>query len=307
MPTTLDGVIEELEADRRLGPQLSERLVLAGQPPRHGDYELPEPLAAALAEQGVERLWSHQAEGLEAVRRGRNALVTTPTASGKSLVFHLPVLEEVLAGGSGRGLFLYPLKALGQDQRGKFEALAAAAGLGEQATCAIYDGDTPRSERRRILAEPPRVVISNPDMLHLGILPHWQNWEPFLATLSWVVLDELHTYRGIFGCHFHHVLRRLDRLSRGLGAEPRFIASSATAENASEFARLLAGDDFHWIGDSGAPREDRHLLLLRPANSPYTTALDLLVFLIERGFKTIVFTKARRITELLYKWLKQQA
>lgn len=307
VPTTLDGVIAELEAHGHLGPQLAGKLTLPGQSARFADYPLPEPLARALARQGVERLWSHQVEGLEALASGRNALVTTPTASGKSLVFHLPVLEETLAGGEGRALFLYPLKALGRDQKGKFDALARQTGLREHARCAIYDGDTPRAERRRILAEPPRVLISNPDMLHLGILPHWQNWERFLTSLSWVVLDELHTYRGVFGCHFHHVLRRLSRLTRELGAEPRFVASSATAENAAEFARLLTGDDFDWIGESGAPRQDRHLLLLQPAASPYTTALDLLVFLIERGFKTIAFTKARRITELLYKWLKQQA
>jgi DEAD/DEAH box helicase domain-containing protein len=310
MPVALASLVEELRTDAKLGSQLVEALHIPGEPARYAELgnPLPEPLRTALAASGVGRFWSHQAEGLEALRRGENVLVTTPTASGKSLIFQLPVLEEAARGGAGRALFLYPLKALGQDQKAKLDALAVAAGLGpERLEVAIYDGDTPRGERRRILAEPPRVVISNPDMLHLGILPSWQRWEPFLADLRWVVLDELHTYRGIFGCHFHHVLQRLDRVCRAAGSSPRLVASSATAENAGEFARALAGAEFRWIRGSGAPREGRHLLLFQPAGSPYTTTLALLVHLIERGLKTIVFTKARRVTELLFEWLKQQS
>jgi DEAD/DEAH box helicase domain-containing protein len=144
-------------------------------------------------------------------------------------------------------------------------------------------------------------------MLHLGILSYWQSWEPFLKELRWVVLDELHTYRGIFGSHFHHVLQRLLRLCHSVGSEPVFIASSATASNADEFGEILVGRSFQWIAESGAPREGRHFLLVRPEASPYTAALHLLVELLEAGLKTIVFTKARRITELLYSWLRQQA
>ncbi|MGB3563256.1 MAG: Zn-binding domain-containing protein, partial [Thermoanaerobaculia bacterium] len=159
----------------------------------------------------------------------------------------------------------------------------------------------------RIKKDPPRVLVTNPDMLHLGLLSYWQSWEPFLKDLRWVVLDELHTYRGIFGSHFHHVLQRLLRLCHSVGSQPIFIASSATAVNADEFGEILVGRPFTWVTESGAPREGRHFLLVRPEASPYTTALHLLVELLEAGLKTIVFTKARRITELLYSWLRQQA
>jgi len=310
MAVALDSLIERLREDRRLGSQVIETLYLPQETASYGELDPPlsAPLAGALAATGVERLWSHQVDGLEALGRGEDVLITTPTASGKSLVFHLPVLEEVARGGDGKALFLFPLKALGQDQKGKLDQLARAADLqGDDCRIAIYDGDTPRSERQAILAAPPRVVISNPDMLHFGLLPNWQKWTPFLENLRWVVLDELHTYRGIFGSHFHHVLRRLDRVCRAVGATPQIIASSATAENASSFGEQLTGRDFHWISQPGSPREGRHFLLCQPATSAYTTTLQLLVFLLENNLKTIVFTKARRITELLYKWLKQQA
>ncbi len=306
----LDSLLEALRGDPELGPQIVETLYLPEESARYGDLEVPlsDPVRLALAARGIERLWSQQADGLSALAAGDDVLVTTPTASGKSLIFQLPVLEALARGEAGRALFLFPLKALGQDQKGKFDDLVAATGLDPgEARCEIYDGDTPRAQRRRILADPPRVVISNPDMLHLGILPSWQNWTPFLEQLRWIVLDELHTYRGIFGCHFHHVLRRLDRICRSLGAEPQIIASSATAGNAAEFARQLADRPFHWVGETGSPREGRHLVLCQPASSTYTTTLQLLIFFLERGLKTIVFTKARRITELLYKWLEQQA
>ncbi len=308
-PSELTSLIEDLHLDARLGAELLYATHLPGNEAVYSDLDPPlaEPIARALGTGGVPRLWSHQAEGIAASRRGENVLVTTPTASGKSLIFQVPALEEAVRGGAGHGLFLFPLKALGQDQRGKLLRLAEDAGLPpEVAGCEIYDGDTPASKRLAIRRNFPRVVISNPDMLHLGVLGHWTAWGPFLADLRWIVLDELHTYRGIFGSHFHHVLQRLLRLCRSLGSEPRLIASSATAANAGEFAETLTGRPFRWIRDSGAPREGRHLLLFRPQASPYTTALQLFVRLVNAGLKTIVFTKARRITELLYSWLRRQ-
>ena len=310
-------LVGSLRCHRRLGRELVHHAHLPAVAPRWGALDPPPPpaLGRALAAAGVERLWRHQTDALEAARRGEDVLVTTPTASGKSLVFQLPVLEEALSGGPGRALFLFPLKALGQDQKAKLDRLAASAGLGgsEKGSeegeappfCAIYDGDTPPPERARIRKNPPRVLITNPDMLHLAVLGHHGGWSGFLGSLRWVVLDELHAYRGIFGSHFHHVLQRLLRLARDQGARPALIASSATAANAGEFARALTGRRFHWIAESGAPREGRHLLLFRPEASPYTTALSLFVELVRAGLKTIVFTKARRITELLYSWLRR--
>jgi DEAD/DEAH box helicase domain-containing protein len=315
-------LVERLREHDRLGSELVFSATLPALAARTRDLAsldrpLPEPLTAALRASGVERLFSHQALGLEAVRRGESVLVTTPTASGKSLVFHVPPLEEAARGGSGRALFLFPLKALGQDQRAKVEALAAsmahasrsdgAGGLDpEELRAVIYDGDTPSAERARIRRSPPRVLVTNPDMLHLGILSRWTSWTPFLRDLRWIVLDELHAYRGIFGSHFHHVLQRLLRVARSEGADPVLIASSATAANAAEFAETLGGRPFRAIEESGAPREARHVLLFRPDASPYTTALELFVELLQAGAKTIVFTKARRITELLYSWLRGQ-
>ncbi len=309
--TALDfgALVADLAADPRLGARIVHEANLPAVPARYGtlDPPLPEPLRQALARGGVTRLWSHQTEAIAAARRGEHVLVTTPTASGKSLVFQVPPLEEALAGGPGRALFLFPLKALGQDQRGKFRDMAAACGLNaEEAGCEIYDGDTSPNDRAAIRRRFPRVLITNPDMLHLGILAHWTSWGPFLADLRWIVLDELHTYRGIFGSHFHHTLSRLLRLARALGADPQVIASSATAGNAGEFAQTLAGRPFHWVEEAGAPREGRRFLLLQPEVSPYTSALNLFTELQKRGAKTIVFTKARRITELLYSWLRKR-
>jgi DEAD/DEAH box helicase domain-containing protein len=306
---SLATLVDTLRRDGKLGPQLVHVAHLPAAAARAGALEpsLPEPLVRALAASGVPGLWSHQAEALAAARRGEDVLITTPTASGKSLVFQVPPLEEALAGGPGKALFLFPLKALGQDQRGKFQRLAEACGLApEVAGCAIYDGDTPRGEREAIKRRFPRVVVTNPDMLHLGVLGSWVHWGPFLADLKWVVLDELHTYRGIFGSHFHHVLRRFLRLCRAVGGDPSLIASSATAANAGEFAELLTGRPFRWITDSGAPREGRYLLLFRPVASPYTLTLQLFARFLAAGLKTIVFTKARRITELLYSWLRAE-
>lgn len=313
---SVPGLVERLREDERLGPEVVYAAALPAEPARTVELDalaepLPEAVVAALREGGVPRLFSHQAEGLDAVRRGEDVLVTTPTASGKSLVFHVPPLEEAVRGGSGKALYLFPLKALGQDQRSKLEALARGVGEAggldpEAARIAIYDGDTPRSARAAIRRTPPRVLVTNPDMLHLGILSHWTSWAPFLRDLRWIVLDELHTYRGVFGSHFHHVLQRLLRVAAHEGARPVLVASSATAANAGEFARDLTGRQLTWIERSGAPRAGRHVLLLRPEASPYTTALHLFVELLRSGAKTIVFTKARRITELLYSWLRRQ-
>ncbi len=298
-------LVKDFETAWGVDGSMEHHAQLKAEKPRWGDLAkpLPGPLEEGLIAQGLEKLWSHQVKALDAVRRGESALVTTPTASGKSLIFQLPILEEVALGREGKALFLYPLKALGQDQKGKFDTLAADCGL--SCPVEIYDGDTPRDRRALIRQTPPRVLITNPDMLHYGILRNWHSWEGFFSDLKWIVVDELHTYRGVFGSHFHHVCQRLVRLARELGADPKFIASSATASNAGAFAERLTGEKMNWVRESGAPREERHLLLVQPGVSPYRTSLQILVHLLRQGLKTIVFTKARRATELLYSRLRR--
>ncbi len=268
------------------------------------EQPLPESLRFALEVSGIEELYSHQAEALDAVRSGGNVLAVTPTASGKTLVFALPVLADILANPGTHALFLYPTKALAQDQVAGLRHLASATGLLRPPRIEIYDGDTPQAVRKKIRAAPPEILVTNPDMLHLGILAHHQDWARLLAGLRWVVLDELHVYRGVFGAHVHHILRRLRRLSGKLGSRPRYLAASATVGGPAEFAETLVGEPFTVVGSSGAPRAGRHVLFVNPvAVSPYTVAVRIVAEAVRHGSRTIAFTKARRVTELLHTWL----
>jgi DEAD/DEAH box helicase domain-containing protein len=268
---------------------------------------LAPPLAEALKLQGFERLYRHQAEGLDRLREGRDLLLVTPTASGKTLLFSMAVLESLRQDPASKALLIYPTKALARDQLTGFRSLAGGLGALRPPRFEIYDGDTPQSRRRKIRSDPPEALITNPDMLHMGLLSHHQAWEPFLRGLRWIVLDELHVYRGIFGAHVHHILARLQRLCARLGARPRFIAASATVGNPGEFASTLAGREFAVVQRSGAPRSAREVLFLNPRGvSPYTAALRVISESVRAGLSSIAFTKARRVTELLHTWLVQQ-
>ena len=302
--------VEHLRARSRVGPLLVHHRRTEAIGPRWGEPERPLPpsLRDALRASGIERLYSHQAAALDAARAGRNVLAITPTASGKSLVFALPVLEAILEEPGARALFLYPTKALAQDQVAGLRSLAMALGPFGTPRFEIYDGDTPDAVRRRIKADPPEVLVTNPDMLHAGILARHHDWRAFLAGLRFVVLDELHVYRGMFGAHVHHILRRLRRLCASCGAHPRVLAASATIGNPGEFAGVLTGEPFAVIEESGAPRAARDVLFVNPAfaMSPYTAAVHVVAEAARRGLRTIAFTKARRITELLHAWTVRQ-
>jgi DEAD/DEAH box helicase domain-containing protein len=300
--------VDSLLCHPSIGPMVAHHRTVPGGPARHRVPErpLPEPLRHALAAQGIRELYAHQARALDAARAGRNVLAVTPTASGKTLVFALPVLESILEDPRSRALFLYPTKALAQDQVAGLRALAAATGALRPPRIEIYDGDTSDHHRRKIRADPPEILVTNPDMLHLGILAHHAEWAAFLRDLRFVVIDELHVYRGIFGAHVHHVLRRLRRLCARLGSSPRFIAASATVGNPAEFAATLAGVPFELVDASGAPRAERHVLFVQPVTvSPYTAAVRVVGEAVGAGLRTIAFTKARRVTELLHTWLLQ--
>ncbi len=298
-----DGLIRALRRQADEGTLVHQQII----PPRPADFvdpapPLPLPLADALRGQGIARLYRHQAEALAAARDGRNVIVTTGTASGKSLAYQLPVLETLLRDPAARALFVFPTKALEQDQ---LKSLAGLLPPGAGITAAILDGDTPPSRREKLKAQPPSILITNPDLLHLSLLSHHAAWKTLWEHLRFVVLDELHTYKGIFGSHIAHVLRRLRRVAAAYGAAPQLIACSATISNPRELAETLAGLPFALVDRDGAPRQAKRFVFVNPKVSPYTEATRLLLASLRHGLKTIAFTKARKITELITMWAHQ--
>jgi DEAD/DEAH box helicase domain-containing protein len=259
-------------------------------------------VAPVLAARKIRSLWTHQARALDLVEQGADVVLATPTASGKTLVYNLPALLAAARDPGARALYLFPLKALEQDQRARLEADAAAL-PGDRPRVAIYDGDTSAHQRKKLRDDPPHVLITTPDMLHVGILPHHAAWRGFFRALRLVVVDELHAYRGIFGSHVAQVLRRALRVAAFHGAAPRIVAASATIANPGELAHGLTGRPFAVVRENGAPLPRRHVLLLRPEASPYTLAARLFRLAVGMGLRTIAFTKARRTTELLHAWV----
>jgi len=259
----------------------------------------------ALRAQGIESLYGHQAAAWEAAQRGEHLVVTTGTASGKTLAFNLPVLDALAREPKQRALYLYPTKALAQDQ------LRSLGTFGlPKLRAAIYDGDT-ATERRWQVRKWANLILSNPDMLHVGVLPHHDRWGDVLSNLRYVVVDEAHVYRGVFGSHVGNVLRRLRRLARVYGADPQFLLASATIANPGELALALTGLDFTVIGADGAPKTERTVALWNPPlvdeelgqrASALAEASKLMADLVERGLRTLVFAKSRRSAELIHKF-----
>jgi DEAD/DEAH box helicase domain-containing protein len=283
---------------------------LATQPQRAPVYAaipdgVDERVRAALAARGIERLYAHQADAWEAAARGRNVMITTGTASGKTLAFNLPVLSALASDPKRRALYLYPTKALAQDQ-----ARALAELRVPRVRAAIYDGDT-EAERRWQIRKWANLVLTNPDMLHIGVLPHHDRWGDVLTNLRFVVVDEAHVYRGVFGSHVGNVLRRLRRLARVYGAEPQFLFASATIANPGELARALVGEEATVVADDGAPRAERTVALWNPPlldeelglrASALGEASRLMAGLVTRGLRTICFAKSRRTAELVHRF-----
>jgi DEAD/DEAH box helicase domain-containing protein len=265
-------------------------------------------LAGALEAAGIVQLYSHQAE-VFSLADDSNVVITTATASGKSLAFNLPVLNALAGPGHSTALYLYPTKALAQDQARSLGRLAPP-GL----RYAIYDGDTPKGERPAIRKNTD-LVLTNPDMLHLGILPHHGAWGTFFSRLDWVVIDEAHTYRGVFGSNVANVIRRLRRLAAAYGSSPRFLLASATIANPVELAERLVGDEFTLVSEDGAPRSPREVVVWNPPlidpgtgtrRSPLAEAADLLADLACHGIRTICFLKSRRGIELIRKFTAER-
>ena len=307
---TLSQLLHNLKTREDLKDRIKHVEMIAATPARYHAYPktLSKDLIKVLEKSGFEALWAHQAHAVEALHHGAHVAVTTPTASGKTLCFNLPVFQSVLENPKARALYLYPMKALAQDQ---LKSLQEWMGRLKSAklpvfTAEIYDGDTATGVRSKIRKNPPNILLSNPDMLHLGILAFHDGWAEFFKNLKYVVVDEAHSYRGIFGSHVAHVLRRLRRICRFYGSDPQFITCSATLGNPQEFLTGLTGLDFEIISETGAPQNAKTFVLWNPDTaSPYSEAVTLLIETLKAGMKTIVFTKARKITELISLWVTQ--
>jgi DEAD/DEAH box helicase domain-containing protein len=269
-------------------------------------------LAAALRSRGIERLYSHQAEAYAAVRSGRHLVVVTPTASGKTLCYNLPVLQRLLEDPERRAIYLFPTKALAQDQLAELGALKA--GLPIDLRVDTYDGDTSPG-RRTAIREGGHIVMTNPDMLHTGVLPHHTRWRRLFSSLEFVVIDELHTYRGLFGSQVANVIRRLKRICEFYGSRPTFICASATIANPLQLAqRLLEQDDVALVDRSGAPRGERRLVFYNPPllnrelgvrRSSMLEARLIAAPWIRAGIQTIVFCKSRLQVEVMLSYLRE--
>jgi len=295
----------------RMTAQVAHHRVVEGALSRHADPRRPwsPAMGAALSLAGIDTLYSHQAEAVDHARAGHHVVVATPTASGKSLCYNLPVMNHCLADPEAKALYLFPLKALAQDQLKAFGELAGLlpVGLGgHRPTAAIYDGDTTPHFRKKIRDTPPNVVMSNPEMVHLSMLPHHGAWAGFLAGLSYVVVDEVHTYRGVMGSHMAMVFRRLLRLCEYYGARPTFLFSSATIGNPVELCRMLTGLEAHPVLESGAARGRRHILFINPEGSPAQAAIELLRSALAREMRTIVYCQSRKLTELIALWASER-
>ncbi len=312
-PADARSVLEDLLAEPSLARGIVHHEVVPAREPRFAP--LPEWLDPRLREglrrRGIEALYTHQAEAVDAVRSGEDVVVVTPTASGKTLCYALPVLQAIAEDPSARALWLFPTKALGQDQVAELSELARAAEL--SIASATYDGDTPGPIRSAIRSA-GQIVVTNPDMLHAAILPHHTKWFQLFEQLRVIVIDELHTYRGVFGCHVANVIRRLLRICAHYGSRPVIVCCSATIANPAELAGLLTGRRARLIDRSGAPSGARHVLLVDPplldaATGARGSALTLtgrwaLPFL-RAGRQTIVFGRTRTAVELLLTSLRE--
>ena len=309
----LDQAETELRQHPRLHGGFVEWRTLPAEPARHADWppEIDARIIAGLSRRGVDRPYTHQARAIEAALDGRDLVVVTPTASGKTLCYSAPVLQTILRDPAARALYLFPTKALAQDQLNELHSLIGEAGVDVKTF--TYDGDTPPAARRAVRTA-GHVVITNPDMLHTGILPNHTKWVRLFENLRYIVLDELHTYRGVFGSHVANVLRRLLRICRFYGSNPVFICCSATIANPAELAAALTARPVELIDDNGAPRGERTVALYNPPvvnrelgirRGVIRSATDIAAALQAGGVQTIVFAGSRTNVELLTQYLRQ--
>jgi DEAD/DEAH box helicase domain-containing protein len=309
----LDAAIARLRA--WMEEENSPIRAIRHQPAREGRFEdmpegVPPELRAALAGKGIERPYTHQAACHRSIEAGRNVVVVTPTASGKTLCYNLPVLQRMMADPEARAMYLFPTKALAEDQLHEFHSLVEA--MGSDIRVFTYDGDTPQDARKQI-RERANVVLTNPDMMHAGILPHHTKWAKAFENLRFIVIDELHTYRGVYGSHVANLLRRLRRICEFYGAKPQFICCSATIANPKALAEALTGEPFELVDDNGAPSGEKYVVFYNPPvvnrqlgirRSYLNETRRISSELVTRGQQTLVFANNRLATEILLTYMK---
>jgi DEAD/DEAH box helicase domain-containing protein len=312
-----DSFLKRLARDPSVQRQVYHVEEVKEREARYAEVEVEPRVRAALVARGIQRLYTHQAEAIQHVRNGRNVVVVTGTASGKTLCYHIPILETHLADPTATALAIYPTKALAQDQFRVLSELAEGI-AGPKLVAGPYDGDTPAPQRRK-LRDKGTVILTNPDMLHQGILPNHARWARFFSNLRFVVIDEVHAYRGVFGSHLANVVRRLHRICRHFGSRPQFICSSATIANPKEHAERIIGEPTELVTNDGSPRGRKRFLLWNPPllrdegppseawqtggerRSALWTAVKLMASLVKSGIQTIAFTQTRLATELILK------
>ena len=314
-PQGVQGALEEIREKFR-GSSASGVAALRYFPAREASVApfpefLSPRLVAILEGRGIHSLYSHQSAAARVAQEGRNLIVVTPTASGKTLCYNLPVLNTLVENPEARALYLFPTKALSQDQLVELNRWTER--LGDEIRTFTYDGDTPQDARKSIRAR-GNLVITNPDMLHTGILPHHTRWERLFENLRYVVIDELHYYRGVFGSHLANVLRRLKRVAGFYGSKPQFICTSATIANPVELARYLLEEDVALVDENGAPSSDKYFVFYNPPvvnpqlgirRSYLNETRRVARTFLDRGLQSIVFANSRLATELLVTYLKQ--
>jgi DEAD/DEAH box helicase domain-containing protein len=306
------GFLREIASDRRYAKQIVHVRMLEPAPARYAQprTELPQALWSVLRKNGIFQLYAHQAAAIDAVAEGKDVAIVTGAASGKTLCYNIPVVSRLLGEPDARAMYLFPTKALTQDQLATLQRWVQDEALSDRLRPAVYDGDTPSHSRSRIRCD-ASIILTNPDMLHVGILPYHGRWHAMLRNLRYVVVDELHAYRGIFGSQVACVLRRLLRLCEHYGSRPQIVCCSATIANPLELAEKLTGRRMTLIDDDGSPRGRKYFVLWNPPfldldnmvrRSANIEAMELLRELVRRRTQTIVFAKSRVAAELIYKY-----
>ncbi|WP_274362226.1 DEAD/DEAH box helicase [Paenibacillus thermotolerans] len=310
--SSMEELIHMIRSTPELMENVTEWRTIPGKEARYAEFphSLRPELRKALTDKGIEKLYTHQAAAFEAIQAGKHVVTVTPTASGKTLTYNLPVMQQLLTDDSSRALYLFPTKALAQDQVAELQETVERMGVDIKTH--TYDGDTPPTVRQAI-RNAGHIVVTNPDMLHSAILPHHTKWVKLFENIKFIVIDELHSYRGVFGSHVANVIRRLKRICRFYGSNPQFICASATIANPKEHAEKLIGEKTALIDNNGAPSGEKHFVFYNPPvvnqqlgirKSSVLETRKVAGLLLKQGIQTIVFARSRVRVEILLTYLQ---